>query len=322
MDSGPLHRDNDTMSTDSEGIYFADVVYDGGIESKYLRLQDLRRLQHVEFTTRQQIEGLYSGRHSSPQRGQSVEFRDYREYIPGDDLSTVDWKVYARSDRLFIKLYEHQADLTVHLLVDGSASMQYGGDSKYDQACRLAAAIGFLITKQNDRIAFALAREGLHEHHRPAVSMSNLASILHAMEARPRDKAELAHTIHSLIATSRRRDLLIVFGDLLEDRDEIVKALSAWIQRGGEVIVFHVLHQDELSLPPVDNGVFVDSETGKRVRLNLNDIRTAYERQMREFLDGWSSVCRARGIDYNLVSVADEYHEALEKYLFRRAAMR
>jgi len=305
-------------------IYLADVVYQGGIVSKYLRIQDLRRLQHVEFTTRRPIEGLYAGRHASPQRGQSVEFRDYREYTPGDDLNQVDWKVYGRSDKLFIKLFEHQADLTVHLLVDASSSMRYGGrlltgHSKYDQACFLAAAIGFLISKQTDRISFGLAQNGLHEHHRAGTGMRHLASILHAMgSGRPQGKGNLAQTIRDVVGLGRRRDLLIVFSDLLEDRKDIVKALSTSLQRGGEVIIFHVLHEDELKLPKIDDGLFIDSETGARARINVNDIRPQYEAKMKEFLDGWAAECRGRGIDYNLVSTQDEYHKVLEKYLLRR----
>lgn len=307
-----------------DDIYIADVVYEGGIESKYLRLQDLRRLQHVEFTTRRPIEGLYAGKHASPQRGQSVEFRDYREYTPGDDLNQVDWKVYGRSDKLFIKLFEHQADLTVHLLVDCSSSMRYGGrllsgHSKYDQACFLAAAIGFLISKQTDRISFGLARDGLNEHHRSGTGMRHLASILHTMTTgRPAGKADLAQSIRDVIEVGRRRDLLIIFSDLLEDRDEIIKALSVSLQRGGEVIIFHVLHEDELKLPKIDNGLFIDSETGAKARINVNDVRPQYEAKMKEFLDAWAKACQGRGIDYNLVSTANEYHQVLEKYLLRR----
>ena len=311
-----------------DDIYLADVVYQGGIESKYLRVQDLRRLQHVEFTTRRPIDGLYAGRHASPQRGQSVEFRDYREYTPGDDLNQVDWKVYGRSDKLFIKLFEHQADLTVHLLVDASSSMRYGGrlltgHSKYDQACFLAAAIGFLISKQTDRISFGLAQDGLREQHRAGSGMRHLASILHAMASgRPQGKAQLARTIRDIVTLGRRRDLLIVFSDLLEDREEIIKALSTSLHRGGEVIIFQILHEDELKLPKIDNGLFIDSETGARARINVNDIRPQYEAKMKEFLDGWAKECRGRGIDYNLVSTADEYHKVLEKYLLRRATLK
>jgi uncharacterized protein (DUF58 family) len=254
-----------------------------------------------------------------------VEFRDYRQYIPGDELETVDWKVYGRSDKLFVKIFEHQADMTVNLLVDASASMAYRGLSgqgplsKFDQACFLAAAIGFLVTKQNDRVSFALAKGGLADAHRPQSSMVHLANILQVMErTRPAGEASLAVAIRDYVGRSRRRDLLIVFSDLLDDREAVFKSLARAVHRGGEAILFHVLHADELKLPELDSGMFIDSESGQRVRLSISDIRPAYEARMQEFLEGWSTACKGHGVDYNLVSTADLYHKALERYLYRR----
>jgi uncharacterized protein (DUF58 family) len=301
----------------------ATVVHEG-INRKYLRVQDLRRLRHVFFTSRKPIEGRYSGRHATPQRGQSVEFRDYRQYIPGDELESVDWKVYGRSDKLFIKIFEHQADMTVNLLVDASASMAYRGQrghSKYDQACFLAAAIAFLVVKQTDRVSFALAQNGLAALERPNSSMPHLANILRSMEnVFPQGQARLADAIRGLAGLSKRRDLLIVFSDLLDDRDDVMKALSVVLHRGGEVILFHVLHAEELELPQMDNGLFIDSESGAKLRLNVEDVRPAYDARMKQFLAGWSQACKGHGVDYNLVSTAEPYHKSLEQYLYGRAA--
>lgn len=313
------------MRVDPDTGYVAATVVPEGLNRKYLRLQDLRRLKNVFFSSRRPIEGLYSGRHATPQRGQSVEFRDYRQYIPGDDIGSVDWKVFGRSDKLFIKRYEHQADMTVHLLVDASASMAYRGlapsRSKYDQACSLAAAIAFLIAKQQDRVSFAFAQRGLHGLHRAGSSMVHLAGILETMERTlPLGEAQLPDALRALAEHSRRRDLAIVFSDLLDDPAGVQKALATWLSRGGEALVFHVLHADELELPRIDNGLFIDSETDARLRLTVDDVRPEYERRLREFLDDWSRVCRGHGIDYNLVSTADDYSRALERYLFRRAA--
>ena len=313
------------MHVDPQTGFVTASVVPEGLNRKYLRLQDLRRLKNVFFSSRRAIEGLYSGRHSTPQRGQSVEFRDYRQYIPGDDIGSVDWKVFGRSDKLFIKMYEHQADMTVHLVVDASASMAYrgqtAGKSKYDQACSLAAAVAFLIAKQQDRVSFAFAQRGLSGFHRPGTSMIHLAGILETMERTiPKGEAQLADALRALAEHSKRRDLLIVFGDLLDDVEGVRKALATWLSRGGEALVFHVLHADELELPRIENGLFIDSETDARLRLNVDDVRPEYERRLREFLDVWSRVCRGHGIDYNLVSTADDYSRALERYLFRRAA--
>jgi uncharacterized protein (DUF58 family) len=333
----------------------------GGINRKYLRAQDLRRLSQVFFTGRKPIEGQYSGQHATPQMGQSVEFRDFRQYIPGDEIGSIDWKIYGRSDKLFIKIFEHQADLTVNLLVDASESMAYRGieqagrskkkksshwdplvvretplavrpresaksvdeqphGSKFDQACALAAAIAFLITKQHDRVGFSLAQGGLTDVLAPRSAMAHLLAILDVMErSQPKGEARLADAIRKLAARTGRRELLIVLSDLLEDRDEILAALSMYDSRGGEAILFHVLHADELQLPPVGDGLFIDSETGARLRLNVEDIRTAYDVRLKNFLEGWTRLCKAKGISYSLCSTSDRYDRVLERYLTRRA---
>jgi uncharacterized protein (DUF58 family) len=302
-------------------------------------MQDLRRLTQFFFTGRKPIEGQYSGQHATPQMGQSVEFRDYRQYIPGDEIGSIDWKIYGRSDKLFIKIFEHQADLTVNLLVDASESMAYRGidvsrrrkplpwsgddgseRSKFDYACSLAAAIGFLIIKQHDRVGFSVAQGGLTQFLAARSTMSHLSAILDAMEqTRPHGLAQLPAAIRDLAGRTGRREVLIVFSDLLEDRDAILKSLSMFNHRGGEAILFHVLHGDELRLPQIENGIFVDSETGARLRLNVEDVRTAYEAKLKDFLDGWLRLAKANGINYSLCSTADPYDRVLERYLTRRA---
>ncbi len=313
------------------------AVKPAGINRKYLRLHDLRRLTQFFFTGRKPIEGQYSGQHPTPQLGQSVEFRDYRQYMPGDEIGSIDWKIYGRSDKLFIKIFEHQADLTVNLLIDASASMAYRGvvesrrrrllpwpadnrPSKYDYACSLAAAIGFLIVKQHDCVGFSLAQGGLTQSLAARSTLAHLSAILDAMEqARPQGEAKLADAVRDLAGRTGRREVLIVFSDLLEDPDAILRALSLFNHRGGEAILFHVLHADELRLPQIENGIFIDSETQRRVRLNVEDVRTAYETKLQEYLDSWLRQTKANGINYSLCSTSDPYVRVLERYLTRRA---
>ena len=297
-----------------------------GIQSKYLRVQDLRRLRHLFFSSRRVVEGQYAGRHMSPQRGHSVEFKDYREYTQGDEIGDIDWKVYGRSDRLYVKLFEHQSDMTVNLLVDASASMGYaavkGERTKYDHAAMMAAAIAFLTTKQQDKVSFAMARDGLQSFLRPQGSFTQLHSILGALESvEPAGEAGLADALRSLARIATRRGVLVVISDLLDDLDAVFEALSIWAHRGSEVIVFHTLHADELKLPPLFEANFIDSESGEHLRLNVEDVRDVYDQKMRAFLDTVATWCRARRIDYNLVSTATPYHEALTQYLFTRAAV-
>jgi len=327
--------------------------------SRYLRVQDMDTFANVLFAPRRPIRGLYAGRHASRQRGHRVEFNDYREYTPGDEAGDIDWKVFGRTDRLFIKRFEHQTDMTVSLLVDASASMGYAGSNpagppprkhndhswmtplktlnnkrntsdtppaidnpgKYDQACLMAAAIAFLTVRQQDRVGFHLARRGLYRELPARGGFTHLHQLLRLMdEARPQAQARLAEALQTLATRIPKRSLLIVFSDLLEDRDDILRALSAVTARGGEVIVFHVLHEEELRLPDLDEAVFVDSETGRHVRLNVPDIREAYESRVRDSSNTWRNALTSRGIDYRLVSTATHYHEAIRDYLFTRAA--
>lgn len=296
-----------------------------GLNRKYLRLEDLRRLEHLMFSTQRRVEGLFSGQHRTPQRGQSIEFQDYRQYMPGDEVARIDWKVYGRTDKLYLKRYEHQAQMTVHLLVDASSSMVYAGLdgqdplSKYDQAALLAAAVGFLTVKQQDRISLALAQRGLYKSSDTQPTIPHLIEQLRVLEnTLLREDARLAAAIDSLVERSGRRELLVIFSDLLEDRAPIARALAAWQHRGGEAILFHVLHPDERRLPAADPGVFIDSETGDELRISIEDIRADYEAQVREFLAGWERTCRAQAIDYNLVPTDEPYIQAIERYLIRR----
>ena len=294
-------------------------------EHQYLRIADLRRLRHLFFSSKRVVEGQYAGRHTSPQRGHSVEFSDYREYRPGDELGDVDWKVYGRSDRYYIKLFEHQSDMTVHLLLDASASMAYkaeGRDSKFQHACRMAASIAFLVIKQQDHFSYGTVRQGLRDFQRPSGTYAQLNAMLEQMQrTEPEGQAKLDEAVKSLSGHISRKGLVIVFSDLLEDDQAVIKSLSLLIHRGLEVIVFHILDADELQLPDMAEAIFVDSESRRQLRLNVDDIRPAYQQRLKRFLQRWSSACRARGIDYKLVSTAQPYHKALEDYMFSRSAM-
>ena len=274
-----------------------------GLDHKYLRLADLRRLRHLVFASRRVVDGHYAGRHASPRRGHSVEFNDYRQYMPGDEVGDVDWKVFGRTDKLFIKLYEHQSNMTVNLLVDASASMAYRGlddrgESKYDLACRLAAAIAFLTTQQQDRVSLGLAAEGLTAFQPPAASGVHLRTLLDIMAStKPNGEARLADALRKMAGAVTRKGVMVVFSDLLDPLDEVMRGLAILTHRGTEVILFHILHADELHLPPVDDAVFVDAETSRRIALNVPDIRQQYDRRVRQLSDAWRQAGRCRCID-------------------------
>ena len=327
-------------------------------DHRYLRPADLQRLRRLRFAPRKRVEGVYAGRHASRQRGQSVEFADYREYTPGDDIHNVDWKVYGRSDRLFVKRFEHQTNMSVHLLLDASASMGFRGvdadhrngegddakattmnrlraaigrrarpagrsSLKYDHAARLAGAVALLTLSQQDRVSLSIARNGLASHVPSQGRMPRLRRLLDEMEAHrgaTRGRADLAGAIEAVGRLAPRRSVLVVVSDLLEATEPVVKALSRWTARGSEVIVFQTLHHNELHLPDLGEAIFTDSESGRKVRLRVDDLRAAYHDRLRRRLDAWNAALRGRGIDHNLVSTDTPYHEALKRYLFSRTA--
>ncbi len=315
-------------------------------------------LDGVVFAPRRPVRGVYAGRHTSRQRGHCVEFNDYREYTPGDEVGDIDWKVFGRSDRLYIKRFEHQTDMTVSLIVDASASMRYSGSdgpketdradtwidklrgmakkraaghtygeitnpSKYDQACLLAGAIAFLTVRQQDRVGFSVAQAGVPTELPARGGFAHLNHVLDSMEAaRPGGEANLAYVLEDLGRRSTRRGLTVLFSDLLEDKEPILRSLGALTAMGGEAIVFHVLHEDELHLPDLTEAVFVDSETGRRVRVDVKDVGRSYRKEVQDACDTWRADLAARGIDYQRVTTGMHTHEAIRDYLFARSAMR
>lgn len=313
--------------------------------ARFLTPLDMQRLRHLEFSTVRRVRGTFSGRHSSRQRGQSVEFNDYRQYMPGDDPADVDWKVYGRTDRLFIKLYEHESELTTTILVDGSASMAFRGcdapppgakvfdaagartdgqfRSKFELAGSLAAALAFLLVQRNDRVALGVARGGLDRYERPGVSMAHLRQVLGTLdEVVPQGVADLPAAVDETLRRTRRRGLLVVISDFLDDPDAAVAALAEAGARGHEVVVLHTLHADEIDLPRGGAGLFVDSESGAKVRVHVDDIREEYARAMEEFNERLRRMCLGLGFDRVPLHTGEDHFAVLERYLLRRGARR
>jgi len=295
-----------------------------GLNRKYFTAADLRRLSAQEFSSRRLAEGLFTGKHQTRQRGHSIEFQDYRQYIPGDPLPFLDWKVFGRTDKLYIKQFEHFADWTVHLVIDASRSMHFSGfqetgDSKYDAACRLAAAIGFLISKQHDRFSYGVARSGLYQYLPAKSGLGHLVRVLAAMELTSvAGTADLPRAIDQLMPLGKRRDVLCVFSDYLDSGEALWSRLKIWQDRGGEVVLFHLVHPDELDLPDVGALTFHDSETGETMVTETASIRVAYRERFQQFLESWAAQAARLGIDHRIVRTDRDYIVTLQQYFARR----
>jgi uncharacterized protein (DUF58 family) len=299
---------------------------------KYLSPQDLRNLKNLLFAARVIVEGAYTGRHKSPYRGRSAEFVDYREYEPGDEIRGIDWKAYARTDRYFVKLFEKETDMNCYVLVDRSASMGYGGKaynsvfptqelSKLEYASYLAAALLFLIIKQGDRASLTLFDEKVATHVPTGGTFAHLYTLLNHLEKqRPGKETSVSNVLRESFGLFKRRGLLIVLSDFLDDPVATFNALNMYRHRNFEIVLFHILHKYEYELPPLQSTNFIDSESGDMITTSPDEIRDSYHEAVKDFVEQMQTMARSRNIEYTLVNTAMPYSAALQKYLLRRGA--
>ena len=272
--------------------------------SRFLSPEVVAGLGSLELKARTIVEGLLLGLHRSPFRGSSVEFAEYRQYMPGDDPSTVDWKVYARSDRHYVKKFEHDTNVEVQLLVDTSASMAYRsgtGMTKLQYAQCLTAALAYLLTGQRDAVGLGLYDDQLRDYVPSAVKASQLTRLLIALDhAMPGAKSDTARALRQIHDRLRRRGLIVVCSDLLDDADRVVDGLRLLRARGMEVVVFHVLDDAELTFPFEHAGTFRDVETGEEILTHGPSARQAYLDAVGAWRDAYLVELRSAGIDYQL----------------------
>ncbi|UCD48906.1 MAG: DUF58 domain-containing protein [Phycisphaerales bacterium] len=297
---------------------------------KYLDENALAYLRHLSFDARGAVDGAYAGKHRSVVKGRSQEFTDYREYLPGDDVRSIDWRVYGRTDRYMIKLCEQETLMTCHLLLDSSASMAFGGSwhkeffgandiSKYDYACYLAAALSYLLLRQGDAVSLTVFNSAIRYHLPAGGTLSHLHRVARALEGQKvhRD-TYIPHVLRQAFPLLKRRGILIVISDFLEDCDGMFEALDMYLGRGFEVALFHVLHRYELELPKLASVNFVDAESGERLTSVPEDVQEAYGHELQAHIDTIRAGAEARKIDYDLISTQTFYSVAVRDYLERR----
>ena len=306
--------------------YAADSVRSAG--SRFLDLQALSALERMRFTTRHRIEGTYSGRHASRQKGGSGEFVDYREYSPGEDLRRLDWKVYARTGRSVIRLYQDETNLSCTLAVDASRSMLFGAEnensrvgSKLEYAQYLATGFSHIIAASQDHVGAAVLADELTESAAPGGAPTHVAHVQQIIEnIEPRPSTVLAPGLQSLFERIRSRGVLLLLTDfLIDDVSEVFAALKLFRHRQFEVIVLHLVHPDEERLPEGAAFRFEGLEGEGRVDCSPADIRDEYERSFAEHLGKVRTFALATGCDYRRVSLAQPWVEVLSSFLVERS---
>jgi uncharacterized protein (DUF58 family) len=290
--------------------------------SRFLSPEIVAGLGTLELKARTIVEGLLLGLHRSPFRGSSVEFAEYRQYMPGDDPSTVDWRVYARSDRHYVKKFEHDTNVEVQLLLDMSASMSYRsgtGMTKLQYAQCLTAALAYLLTGQRDAVGLAIYDDRLREYVPPAVKAGQLTRLLVTLDhVQPGAASDAAGALKQVADRLRRRGLIVVCSDLLDDQPRVIDGLRLLRARGMEVVVFHVLDEAELTFPFEHAGTFRDVETGEEVLTHGPSARQAYLDRVRVWRDAYVTELRAAGIDYQLANTSAPLDLSLLEWLGAR----
>ena len=292
---------------------------------RFLQPEALKKLANLNLVARLVVEGFISGLHRSPYKGFSVEFSQHRAYSPGDDLKHLDWKVYARSDKYYIKQYEEETNLKAYILLDSSNSMSYksNGISKFEYGCYLAASLAYLMIRQQDSVGLVVFDEAIREHVPPKSTATHLKVILGHLEGiKVGKQTNLSKTFHDLAERVRRRGLIIVISDLLADPAEVLRGLKHFRHRKHEVIVFHLLDHEELTFPFTRMTVFRDLETNERLSVDPNSIRREYLQAMREFLKEYKQGCYESNIDYLSVDPSVPFDLCLTSYLAKRQKVR
>ncbi|MEX2272991.1 MAG: DUF58 domain-containing protein [Vicinamibacterales bacterium] len=285
----------------------------------------IARLGSLELKARAIVEGFISGLHRSPFRGFSVEFAEYRPYLPGDDLATLDWKVYARSDRHFVKKFEEETNVECHLLVDISRSMNYGTGAmtKRDYAATLAACLAYLMQRQRDAAGLLAFDNDIVRRVPSSARPGHLRVLLAELDTLPEGReSDMRKPLEKLAAALVRRGIIVLISDLLDEPAHVIRGLELLRARGSDVVVFQLLDRAEMTFPFQDSTQFKDLETGAEVLTRPAAVRDEYLASLATLLDRYTEAFGAAGIEYVRLDTHEPLDAALSAWLSARARRR
>jgi uncharacterized protein (DUF58 family) len=290
---------------------------------KYLNPQTLASIEGLDLQARMIVEGYVAGMHPSPYHGFSVEFAEHREYVAGDDIRHVDWKVWSKTDKLYLKQYEEETNLLLYLLLDTSESMSYasaGNVTKLQYAQFIAAALGYMVLQQQDSVGLAVFDDMVRRYLKPAGQPTHLKELLHVMDITPaREKSDLGVVFHDLAERFKKRGVVAIFSDLFDDVSRIVAGLKHFRHRRHEVIVFHILDPAELEFPFRETTLFKGMEGLSEILTEPQALRRAYQAEIGAYLAEIRRECQMINIDYVAIRTDQELDTALSSYLASRA---
>lgn len=292
---------------------------------RFLQPETIARIARLEIVARNVVEGFLSGGHRSPYFGQSIEFAQHREYVPGDDIRRIDWKVWSKTDKYYIKQYEEETNLRTTLVVDVSESMQFGtGDvSKGEYACRTAASLAYLLLKQSDAVGLVTFDEALRQRVEQSSKLNHLRALLAALDMdAPKQKTHMADVLFQVAEAYARRGLIVLISDLLADREGLFKGLKILRTRGHDVMVFHILDDAELDFPYTGTTKFEGLEAAGDLVCDPRSLRDGYLAAMKRYLEEVHRFCAQHLIDYQTIRTSEHLSAVLAHYLSHRVGMR
>ena len=282
----------------------------------------LAGLDNLELRARVAVEGFLSGLHKSPHRGFSVEFNDYRHYQRGDDMRHLDWKLYARSDKFYIKQYEDETNVRCMILLDTSASMDYssGGLSKLNYGVTLASALSYFIMRQRDAVGLITFDDQVRDYIPAKCRQPHLMHILRTLSTvKSGTKTDVVKPLTDLAASLTKKSIVILITDMLDDEERIINPLQNLRGMGNDIITFQIMDDAELNFPFDEASEFIDMENNESYITSPAAIRKAYLNNLNEFLSYCKKKCQSSGVDYCLLNTADPLDEALTSYMSKRA---
>ncbi|HXU67730.1 MAG TPA: DUF58 domain-containing protein [Polyangia bacterium] len=286
--------------------------------SQILDPVSLARLKNLELRARSVVEGALSGLHRSPHHGSSVEFAEHKEYSAGDEIKHIDWKAYGKFDKYYVKRFEEETELRAYLLIDCSASMGYRGSgvSKLEYARMLAASLAYLLLKQQDQVGMVAFGERLRGYLPPRARSGHLNDLLTALDGvEAQGRTDLPRALAYLSEVVQRRALVVLFSDLLGASNDVRHLLRGLRARKHDVVVFHLLDRDELTLPFEGTTIFESMEDDQKLIADPGDVRKAYLAELDRFVEGYRSSLREGDVEYHLVDTSEAPADVLVRFL-------
>ena len=293
------------------------------MQAKYLDTDTLSKIGPLDVVTRQVVEGIRIGMHRSPVRGISTEFSAYRQYVPGDEVRHIDWKLYARTNRYFVKLFDAETNFIANLLLDASSSMTFSSSkiTKLEYAKYMAASLAYLIVDQRDSAGVGVFDGEMQGYIEPKSTLGILADISRELEkVEPQPRTNIAEILHEFAGRMKRRGMVMLFSDLLDNTDEFIKGINHLRYRGHNVTVFHILDPHELNFPL--NGVwrFEGLEDDGNLITQPARVRQAYLEELEKFIEKVRGACIKSEADYVLVDTSQPIESVISSYLLQRTA--